>query len=246
MVRLNRRLNENLEYYDYPTERRYIDYLKETDNAILVDNLVVDIPQIVQRKFVCHTQLCIGAKPLNDYLNKSCCTSFEVRVAPEELERVQPIVDKVEKRYPSIAAELARRDGLWWYFNETDFNKTLEDKDDNGCIFLTPMEDGMIKCALHAVALEEGLEPSLCKPAACTMFPLFVVEVDDEILLTCTCHDTRHVINDDGSYHHFACLAPNDMALQPEYQEMKGVLIRMFGKKVWNTIDREARKRGLA
>jgi len=243
MVRLNRRLDQNLEYYDYPVERRYMDYLKETDNAIVIDNLVVDVPQVIERRFVCHTALCIGRKPLKEYLNKSCCTSFQVRVAPEEMERIEPVVQAAAERYPTIAAELARHDGLWWYYNEADYNKTLEDKADNSCIFLTPLEDGMFKCALHAVALEKGWNPATCKPAACAMFPLFVVEVDDDLLLTCTCRDTRHVTDGNGNYRHFGCLQENGMATLPLDQEMKSALVEMFGQRVWNAIDREARKR---
>lgn len=246
MVRLNKRLDQNLDYYDWPVERRYVDYLKETDNAIVIDNLVVDIPQVVQRRFLCHTQLCIGCAKPDNLLNLSCCTSFEVRVAPEEMERMEPIVEKAARKYPTIAAELERRDGLWWYYNDTDFNKTLEDKADNGCVFLTPMEDGMIKCALHAVALEEGLNPSRCKPAACTMFPLFVVQVQDEMLLTCTCYDTRHVTDGEGNYHHFPCLVENEMARRPLYQEMKSVLVEMFGGRTWERIHKEVLARNLA
>ncbi len=245
MVRLNKRLDQNLEYYDYPVERRYIDYLRETDNAIEIGNLIVDIPQVVQRKFLCHTDLCIGCNGGNSLLNRSCCSTFEVRVAPEEMERIEPLVPLVAERHPSIAAELARRDGQWWYYNENDYNKTMEDKDDGGCIFLTPREGGMYKCSLHALALEKGWNPSRCKPAACTMYPLFVMTVDDDLLLTCTCADTKTVIDDTDNYRHFRCLEKNEMAALPLYQEMKGVLIEMFGQKVWNAIDKEARKRKL-
>ena len=243
MVRIDRKFDRDMEYYDLPVEDRYVDYLRETDRAIVIGNLIVDIPALVERKFVCHTDLCVGKEPLDDMDGRSCCTSFEVRAAPKELKQIKKLVAAVKERYPTIATAIdEEHDGQWWYYSEEDFNKVLERKADGSCVFLTPREDGFYKCGLHAGALDEGVDPNRHKPTACVLYPLFLVEVDDDILLTCTSEETRHVIGDDGEYHHFDCLCPNKMATKPLYREMKEVITLLFGKKAYKAIDDEAKR----
>ncbi|MCX7016183.1 MAG: DUF3109 family protein [Candidatus Sumerlaeota bacterium] len=245
MIRINKRIDRSLDYYDDTVERRYVDCLKETGNALVIDNLIVDVPAVVRRRFVCHTDLCIGAKPLDSLAGRSCCSSFAVRVAPKEIRRIETLLPQVRRRYPGIAETIDRLEGAWWHYDEEDYNKALKSAPNGGCIFLTPREDGMYKCALHAAAMDLGVDPNRVKPAACLLFPLFVVEVEDNLLLTCTSEETRHVIDDNGEYHHFDCLCPNAMAPRPLYVEMAGAIRALLGKKAYKKMVKEIEKRGL-
>jgi hypothetical protein len=243
MVRVNKRLSRNLDYCDLEVERRYIDYLVETDRALVIDNLVIDVPAVVDRHFVCDTDLCIGAKTRSDLHGRSCCSTFVVRAAPSEIKTIDGLLPDVVKRYPTVAAEIDKAGGSWWHYDEEDYNKVLEVASNGGCIFLTPRQDGAYRCALHAVALEKGLDPKRCKPATCSLYPLFMIEVDDDVLLTSTWRETRHVIDEDGDYHHFGCHEANKRATRPLYVEMRSVLEALFGKKTYKRIKEFARKR---
>ncbi|OPZ17605.1 MAG: hypothetical protein BWZ10_01172 [candidate division BRC1 bacterium ADurb.BinA364] len=245
-VRFNQWLDKSLCYYDFSVERRYADYLKETGRAIVIDNLIVDAPNVVERKFLCHTDLCLGKRPEKGMRGKGCCSTFDVRVAPDEVKRIEPMLPRIKERFPYIARAIDQEGGEWWHYDAEDYNKTLNIKENGGCIFLGPRENGIFPCALHALALEDGLDPKRLKPSACIMYPLFMIELDDnEYLLTCTCAETHPVICGAETEHHdFPCLNPNGKAAEPLYKAMGGVIEMMFGESAYRRLCREAQQRG--
>ncbi|HBF34519.1 TPA: hypothetical protein DDW35_08140, partial [Candidatus Sumerlaeota bacterium] len=89
--------------------------------------------------------------------------------------------------------------------------------------------------------------PHKSKPSACFMFPIFLLDLnDDEGGMLVAAH-TKEVMSlgeeDDGGFCAPACLQKNKFASKPLYQEMQDTLTVMFGKKCWTKLDGALRNR---
>jgi hypothetical protein len=119
-----------------------------------------------------------------------CCTHGAYFSEPEDESRVAGFVDRLKKKHWEHA-DVGRADG-WAEEDELDGEPARKTRVvDGACIFLNrPGFKGGAGCALHGLALREGLHPLETKPDVCWQLPLRraqeVVERADEVTVTVT------------------------------------------------------------
>lgn len=250
--KLRKHLNDDTAYYDKDAVDKYADYLEEKGRLFEVGNLLFDV-EAMQIPFVCDTRLCM---PEGDERKKgcgrgkkaectSCCVSYAPRISTDERDRIDSILGAVRDRFPSLGGEIDKKDG--YYYWDENYDRFVHKKKKEYCVFLTPdkKEFGFHACMLHAYALEKKLPTALYKPSACTMFPIFILELSegDRILVTAHTKEVRNVGEEVDEYHEVTCIERNYLATKPLYQEMKETLSYMFGAGVWKKLEGEMKRR---
>lgn len=246
--RLRKHLNDDTAYYDKDAVDKYADYLEEKGRLIHIGNLLFD-EETMQLPYLCDTALCMPSKEKGSKAKKckctSCCVSYAPRISTGERERIDKILPDVIKRFPFLAADIKKHNG--YYYWDENYDRFVVKKQKEYCVFLTPdaKDFGFHACTLHSYCLEKKLPPALYKPSACSMFPIFMLEMseDDQILITAHTKEVRNVGEEVDEYHEVTCIERNHLATKPLYQEMKDMLIYMFGAAVWEKLDRELKKR---
>ncbi len=119
-----------------------------------------------------------------------CCSHGAFYSDDEDEERVAGYVARLKKKHWQHAA-LGRADG-WSVVDELDGEPARKTRVvDGACIFHNrPGFEGGTGCALHGLALREGLHPLETKPDVCWQLPIRrvseVVERPDEVTVTVT------------------------------------------------------------
>jgi hypothetical protein len=242
--RLKKRLAEDTSYYDRDAIEKYVDYLDERGRLLRLANLFFDT-EALRRPFVCDTRLCFDAKGNGQGRRKSCCVVYAPRLSTRERERVDTILEGLQARFPHVRRAVARA-GSYYEWDES-YDRLVRKVAGNRCIFLTPdtSELGFHGCTIHAFCLEKGLAPALYKPSACVMFPLFLLDLNDDaehILVTSHCHEVMTLGEEDDNFADVGCGKPNKLAKRPLYIEMKDTLVEMFGADLWKRLDQALRQ----
>ena len=100
----------------------------------------------------------------------TCCRTYEVCVAPEEL----PLLDGCVANAGACGLIPADVHSI---FEALDDGEYCLDTDEAGqCLMALPQPNGSATCALHSAALHHGLAPYLHKPRACTLWPVASAE----------------------------------------------------------------------
>jgi hypothetical protein len=123
---------------------------------------------------------------------------------------------------------------------------------ENGVCQFVLYEKGLTSCAIHQTCLEEGLNPWAYKPLGCSLWPLALLDYQDDdqehrLLLTIYAHATEALFDGDneadGSEEaQFACLVDKDPNYEPLYRSMEGILTQVFGAPFYRQLDRRARQ----
>lgn len=241
--RIDPQIETDSDSYDRDIIEKYLDYLQETDNAIEVGNVVFDVEQLVRRKFVCDTRLCL--KKTNGYFSKrrSCCTEYSVRVSSDERDVIEDFMPKIRKHYPDIGEAI----DVAGDFAEFDdwFDRVIRKKSDGTCMFLSDQGGGIFHCAIHGAALKEKESPFEQKPSACTLFPLCYLEHDGGIILTAYSLQNARVIEEENEPIPYDCCEPNPLAEKPLYIEMAKTIQDLLGKECYDRFVKKIKKRGL-
>jgi hypothetical protein len=236
--------------------QRYAKVQKTRGRLISIGNVDVDVEHVVQRTFLCDRHRCIqwtphdhkkDARPLID---RSCCSRYTVPVTDLDRERVEEILPLVRKRldakHPLVldASEPP-------YELQDDYSFAMRERENGACQFVL-YEKGLTSCAIHQTCLEEGLDPWVYKPLGCSLWPLAILDYEDDdgkdrLLLTIYARATEGLFESepDGESTEessFACLVDRDPAYDPMYRACRAVIVHTFGDEFYRRLDREAQK----
>jgi hypothetical protein len=245
---LQKRLREDTDSYERDTIEKYLDYLREKERVIEIGNLLFEVPAMMQ-PYVCDTRLCIPGPKSNGSCRKctSCCVVYAPRLSDAEKARIEKILPGMRERFPWLDARIKKIGG--YYEWDDNYDRLLTKDSREFCVFLSPdtREFGFHACLIHAYCLEKGLSTDLYKPSVCVMFPLFLLETNDDKGTTLVTSHNREVMSlgeeDDGGHVAVSCLKKNARAKRPLYIEMKNTLVTMFGQRAWNLLDAALRER---
>lgn len=241
--KINEQIARDSDSYDRDIIEKYLEYLHATDNAIEIGNVVVDVEEVVRRKFVCDTRLCIKTARNNFLKRRSCCTEYSVRVSEDEAHRIAKMLPEIAEHYPDTAAAIESAGGFCEF--DSWFDRVLRKRPEGICIFLADQGNDVFHCAIHGTALRTGKKTLKSKPSACSLFPLCYLEHDGGLILTAYSLQNARVIEGENEPIAYDCCEPNPLATRPLYVEMKNTLIDLLGKDFYVALEREIGKRGL-
>jgi hypothetical protein len=236
--------------------QRYAKVQKSRGRLITIGNIDVDIEHLVERTFLCDRHRCIqwtphenkaDAKPLID---RSCCSHYTVPVT--DLDR-----DKVAEILPLVRKRLAKNHPLVVdpteppYEVQEDFSFAMREQESGACQFVI-YEKGLTSCAIHKTCLEEGLDPWVYKPLGCSLWPLAILDYEDDdgndrLLLTIYARATEGLFEsepdgDTADESSFACLVDKAPEYDPMYRSCKEVIAHTFGDEFYRKLDVAAQK----
>ena len=234
--------------------KRYVDIQRERKMIIAIGNVDVDIEQMVQRTFLCDRHRCIQwtphekkakAKPLID---NSCCSRYQVPVTDLDRRKLLEILPRVRKRlaksHPLVEDPTAPP-----FEVDDDFAFIMQEQEGGACQFVL-YEEGQTTCAIHKTCLEEKLPVWEYKPLGCSLWPIALVDFDDDgqerFLLTVYARATSGIFDENGEDHadesHFACLVDQDPSYDPIYKSVEGILTYTLGVDWFKQLDKQAQK----
>ena len=212
---------------------------------------------VVERTFLCDRHRCIqwtphekmkDKKPLID---RSCCSRYTVPVTDLDLDRVAEILPLVRKRLDKNHPY--RDDPNEPHFEvQEDFSFALRERENGTCQFVV-YDEGRTACAIHKTCLEEGLDPWVYKPLGCSMWPLAILDYEDEAGERSAAADGLHA-RDRGAVRQRGgrrlggrrASSPASSTRIPEYDPMyracQGVITHAFGADFYRKLDAAAQK----
>lgn len=197
------------------TDQRYLEYVKQKDGSVVIDNLVFDTEYLdVYYK-------CEGCRRRNH--KAFCCNGYDVELTAHDVEVVEKHLSEVVKMFPKLDKVL-EADYFWGYGD--DFERVLSRKDNEDCVFLLPGSKG---CMLHAYALENGLDPIDVKPYICSLYPVVVIVIGDEIVVTTFNEESRVVLETGDAA--VPCAASSGADEDHALRRTREILSRMLGQK---------------
>jgi hypothetical protein len=234
---------------------RYVDIQRERGHMIAIGQVDVDLETLAGRNFLCDRHRCIqwtphdqkaDARPLID---NSCCASYSVPVGDIDRRKLAEILPLVKKRLAKTHPLNVDATAAPYRIDEDDFSFVMNEYPSGACQFVL-YEKGMTTCSIHKTCLEEGLNVWEYKPLGCSLWPLALVDYEDEnkkerYLLTIYSTATKSLFDsaddahDDGN---FACLMDNDEKYEPLYKSCEGVLKFTLGDSFYKQLDRAARE----
>jgi hypothetical protein len=236
--------------------KRYVEVQRERGRLIAIGNVDVDIEQLVERTFLCDRHRCIQwtpherkaeARPLID---NSCCSRYTVPVTDLDRKKLAQILPLVRKR---LAADHPLRvdEAAPPYELDEEYSFSMREQAGGACQFVI-YDRGLSHCAIHKTCLEEGLSPWEYKPLGCSLWPLALIDYEDDdaqerYLLTIYARATEGLFDNDPDMEtndeaHFACLVDRDPAYDPLYRSMEGVLTHVLGESFYRQLDRQAQR----
>jgi hypothetical protein len=231
-IRLRPRAKRLLDYTDTDIVDRYLEFLLASkDRHLWVGKVLIDVDQVIRRRFACTTHLCLWSKrdghaPHPVRSRHSCCVDLDVQLLPTEVEAIERHLPKVLAGHADVAGHVAEH-GFWRY--DEEWWKILQKKGDGSCAFLTySPEMGQHVCGLHATALRERISLAQIKPLICRMFPIFLLETGDQHILTCYGPETHRLLFDE-EYTRMNCLHDNPHATDHVYRALRGALEALIG-----------------
>jgi hypothetical protein len=238
----------------HPPIKRYVDIQRERQRIIAIDKVDVDVEQLVERTFLCDRHRCIQWTPherkadARALIDNSCCSRYTVPVTDLDRRKLAEILPLVRKRLPP-GHPLNSDDAQPPYDVDEEYAFVMREQAGGACQFVL-YERGLTTCAIHKTCLEEGLDVWEYKPLGCSLWPLALVDYDDDgeqrYLLTIYARATAGLFEaeneDEDDEAHFACLVDQDAKYDPLYVSMEGILTYTLGAAFYRKLDRAARR----
>jgi hypothetical protein len=165
----------------------------------------------------------------------------------EKLAEILPLVRKrLDKNHP-LNVDGAEPP----YELQEDYSFAMRERDNGACQFVV-YDKGLTACAIHKTCLEEGLSPWEYKPLGCSLWPLALLDYEDDdgvqrVLLTVYARATEGLFDsepdgDNPDEGYFACLVDKDPAYDPMYRACQGVIVHTFGAEFYKQLDKQAQR----
>jgi hypothetical protein len=249
--RRSRALKIHTEDLNQQPIERYVELQRSIGRLWAIGKVDVDVDNLVERRFLCDRHRCIqwtphekrdNAKPLID---RSCCSSYTVPITESDRKKVEEILPLVRKRLAKNHT-LNTDETEPFYDIDDDFSMHLRETEKGTCEFVL-YEKGQTTCAVHKTCLEEGLDVWDYKPIGCSLWPVALVDYDDNgdtrYLLTAYTQNTSGLFEgseDDEDEERFACIVDDAPEYAPLYKEQEGILRFLLGDKFYIDLDRKA------
>lgn len=235
--------------------KRYVDIQRRRGKIVAIGKVDVDLEQMAERSFLCDRHRCIqwspherkaDAKPLID---NSCCSRYLVPVTDLDRQKVEEILPLVRKRLAKSHPFRLDPSLPPYEIDQEDYSFIMKEQEGGACQFVI-YEQGMTSCAIHKTCLEEGLDPWEYKPLGCSLWPVALVDYDNDgeerYLLTVYSRATSGIFeetdDDLDDEAHFACLVDQDPSYEPLYRSMEGILTYTLGAGFWKKLEQKAQK----
>jgi hypothetical protein len=233
--------------------KRYVDVQRERGRMLRVDKIDVDLEQLVERTFLCDRHRCIQWTPherkadARALIDNSCCSRYMVPVTDLDRRKLAEILPRVRRRLPK--SHPLNSDGAAPpYELDDEYAFVMREQEGGACQFVL-YENGLTTCAIHKTCLEEGLDVWEYKPLGCSLWPLALVDYEDDgetrYLLTVYARATTGLFEEKADEQndeaHFACLVDRDPKYDPLYRSMEGILTYALGAGFYRKLDRAAR-----
>ena len=216
--------------------------LRKDPNVVRVGRTYVDVAGIIARQINCADGLCMQQGDARKLSGKSCCTTFRVPLERRDLERIATVVDQVrtvrdvgaaidaaDEAGDKDTADLWKHDadGLW-----------LETRPTGACVFLSRPRGGIPRCSIHEWALSRGLDFRAYKPEGCCLYPMYLIENGDELLVTSYGSPYMLEVDDEDpdDIKTFACTLPPAGKGVPLLVEFEEELNYRLGPKRWGPV----------
>jgi hypothetical protein len=234
-------LREFLEELEWSPTKKYVELLRHRGDLLEIDEVDVDVPQIVKRRFTCDASRCIQWMAERPLVDRSCCCRYDVPLTRRDREAVTAHMEEVREILPD-GHRLLDPEADPFVVSDDLGLEMIHDNLLGGCQF-NLYREGKCRCAIHSAALEAGADPLEWKPLACSLWPLAVNAYDDDgedrLLLTVYCVETAEVfeeIDEDP----FACIEDQDPGYPPLYRAERATLEHLFGKAFYRKLDQAA------
>ena len=99
-----------------------------------------------------------------------CCASYDIFISEKEMRRILNIFPLLIEYCPNLAKD-GEFDNV---FEESNDGLIQLDTDENGLCVFAYRQGGIIRCALHSVAIDMGLSIEDVKPFHCLLWPMAV------------------------------------------------------------------------
>jgi len=219
-LNLKKHYEDQIDDLSKDTDDNYIDFLKEQPETFVYDNLIFDMRHL-DSYYVCDR--CLRKKP-----EAFCCKGHDLELTMHDIKTVEKYIAKVRASFPKLDRLL--KDKNFWEYGE-DFEKNMRRKASDECVFLIPGGKG---CYLHGWALENKVDPMAIKPYVCSLYPLVVIIIGDEIVVT-TVNDESETILDCGE-HGTPCVSKKGKKENHVLIKSGRMIENMFSKKVYKSL----------
>jgi hypothetical protein len=230
------------------TETQYIETLRKRGEIIEIGNVLVDAANLVRRRFLCDTRLCLRVEQREGrpHYFGSCCTDLLVEITPPEQERLVPLAQAYLKKVsngPKALVALARTIVDRDFVTHTSKNEpVLADHPTNRCILSFIPGPGRLWCGVNGMAYALKRPVRDHKPDACFAYPLHYVDfAPDRWLLTTVGRKNYRML---GAWKEAAlmpCLESPRADAPPAYVFLRREIEHLWGADFWQELDRQAR-----
>lgn len=243
-------INESDFYRAHASEQGYVRKMRERGMIIDIDNVAVDVRELIKRRFICNTLVCVKKSKRNDKsrYSGSCCTDLTVHIAPGEAERIRDLFELgafLREEAPSRIRKVMDRVLEDNFTHENDeFELCLDDNPNNTCVlsYLNP-GNGALYCAIDFLCEQLKMPVKDYKAIPCIDFPIHVCEYEPgRHLLTMMAPANYKFLGGSKEVVDLDCIRKPPADGPPAYQFLRQTIVNRFGEEFYKLLDREARK----
>jgi hypothetical protein len=190
--------------------------------VIVIDNILVS-DEVVEKQFVCDLAKCKGG----------CCEEGDAG-APLEDDELDIIIEMYEKVKPFLSKEAIaeiEKKGKYVYHKEFGWVTPTLGNDSEICVYAIREKNGMIKCAFEQAFYNNIIKWK--KPISCHLFPI-IAEKGKQGDYDRVNYEPREKLCKP------ACGLGEKLKV-PAYEFLKEPLVRKYGEKFYETLDKVAR-----
>ncbi len=203
------------------TDDRYRDYLLEKPETMVVDNLIFDI------EYLDSYYNCVGCRKRK--VRSFCCREHDLELTEKDIDVIEDLLPELHDMFPSLKKAIPDDD--FWVWGD-EFEKIMLRKDSGDCVFVLPDASG---CMIHKWALDNDVRPLDYKPYVCSLYPVVVVVIGDDVVIT-TVNDESAKILDTGDQKTSRCTVKRGKQESHTIIQSKDILLEMFGEKTYKKL----------
>jgi hypothetical protein len=230
-------------------EVAYIEKLKEMGEALFIDNVLIDAPQLIERRFICDTLHCMRRTGKHGHCKGSCCTDLEVNITPNEVLQMRRLAKKylassaAAPESPEYAVAKRVMEGDGWMDQNYRGEPTITHSKKNVCSLGHVDGEGRLLCAVNAMAAALGDPIAKWKLITCYVFPLHYIEYEEgRYLLTVLCRENHESLDAAPDIGRLRCINRPPKDAPPAYESLRGEIECLFGARFYTRLAEAAKR----